>query len=55
MSFQSWFEQREVNGALRCDNIYDALSQLVGQEELYDFLESMMLAAWCAGVEQGKN
>ena len=48
--FQTWFEQREANGALRCDNIYDTVNMLEDDSEFYDFVESMMLVAWCAGI-----
>jgi len=48
--FQTWFEQREPNGLMRCDNIYDAVIALDSSEELYDFVESMMMAAWSAGI-----
>ena len=50
MSFQKWFEAREPNGALRCDNIYDAVEDLRTPEEVYDFIESMMLVAYTTGV-----
>lgn len=46
--FQTWFEQREPNGQMRCDNIYDAASDLRTPQEVYDFVESMMMAAWYA-------
>lgn len=48
--FQQWFEQREPNGIMRCDNIYDAVTNLQDVGEIYDFVESMMMAAWSAGV-----
>jgi hypothetical protein len=50
--FQTWFEQREPNGQMRCDNIYDALESIDNMEELYDFVESMMLIAWSEGVNR---
>lgn len=51
-TFERWFEQREPNGLMRCDNVYDAVAQLRTPEEVYDFVESMMLAAWSAGITQ---
>lgn len=48
MTFAYWFEQREDNGALRCDNIFDKIETLE-RDEIYDFVEAMMLVAWCAG------
>lgn len=53
--FQKWFEQREPNGHMRCDNIYDAVGALKAPSEIYDFVESMMLAAWSAGVTSALN
>ena len=48
--FEKWFEQREPNGLMRCDNIYDVVMNLHEVGEIYDFVESMMMAAWSAGV-----
>lgn len=48
--FEKWFEQREPNGIMRCDNIYDAVSAIDSKQEIYDFVEAMMMAAWSAGV-----
>lgn len=48
--FEKWFEQREPNGMMRCDNIYDAVTNLQDVGEIYDFVESMMMAACSAGV-----
>jgi hypothetical protein len=53
--FERWFEQREPNGLMRCDNIYDAVVGLETSEQIYDFVESMMLAAWSAGVTSASN
>lgn len=53
-TFQTWFEQREANGCLRCDNIYDTVATLA-PTDVYDFVESMMLIAWCAGVNHTVN
>lgn len=53
--FERWFEQREPNGMMRCDNIYDAAEGLRTPQEVYDFIESMMLAAWSAGITQAIN
>ena len=50
--FERWFEQREPNGLMRCDNIYDVVAGLHTQEEIYDFVESMMLVAWSAAIDQ---
>jgi len=50
--FERWFEAREPNGQMRCDNIYDAVSDLRTPQEVYDFIESMMLVAWSAGITQ---
>jgi hypothetical protein len=50
--FERWFEQREPNGMMRCDNIYDVVAGLHTQEEIYDFVESMMLVAWSAAIDQ---
>jgi hypothetical protein len=50
--FERWFEQREPNGQMRCDNIYDALESIDSKEELYDFVESMMLVSWSEGVNR---
>lgn len=49
-NFQTWFEQREPNDELRCDNIYDAIQLLTDADKIYDFVESMMLVSWCAAV-----
>lgn len=52
--FTAWFESREANKALRCDNIFDKLETLE-RSEIYDFVESMMLVAWCAGITHTVN
>lgn len=53
--FERWFEQREPNGLMRCDNIYDVVVGLETPEQIYDFVESMMMAAWSAGVTSASN
>jgi len=52
--FERWFEQREPNGLMRCDNVYDVVAGLKTPEEIYDFVESMMLVAWSAAIEERK-
>lgn len=48
--FERWFAQREPNGLMRCDNIYDAVVGLESPEDIYDFVESMMMVAWSAAL-----
>jgi hypothetical protein len=54
-AFQTWFEHREANGSLLCDNILDKIETLEDTTEIYNFVESMMLIAWCAGVSHTVN
>lgn len=54
--FQIWFEEVEINGQMRCDNIYDEIEKGHKWElsDTYDFVEKMMLVAYCAGAADAK-